>query len=69
VKYVVEMSSGAMIYISNFIKTGSAIQKLIGAIHSHTDSMKVSKVYIFQNKENTLKSTGNRVKYNIRANQ
>jgi hypothetical protein len=29
-KYAVEMGSGAMIYISSFIKTGSGIQKLIG---------------------------------------
>jgi hypothetical protein len=28
-KYTVEVGSGAMIYISNFIKTGSAIQKLM----------------------------------------
>jgi hypothetical protein len=32
-KYAVEMSSGAMIYIPSFIKIGSAIQKLIGRIH------------------------------------
>jgi hypothetical protein len=29
-KYAVEMSSGAMIYIPNLIKIGSATQKLIG---------------------------------------
>jgi hypothetical protein len=29
-KYVVEIGSGYMIYIPSFIKTGSAIQKLIG---------------------------------------
>jgi hypothetical protein len=28
-KYVVEMGSGAMIYIPSFIKIGSGIQKLI----------------------------------------
>jgi hypothetical protein len=28
-KYAVQMGSGAMIYIQIFIKTGSAIQKLI----------------------------------------
>jgi hypothetical protein len=38
-KYVVETGSGAMTYISSFIKTGSAIQKLMGdGIHRHTDS-------------------------------
>jgi hypothetical protein len=34
-KYVAEMSSGAVIYIPGFIKTGSAIQKLMG---EHTDT-------------------------------
>jgi hypothetical protein len=29
-KYAVEMGSGAMIYIPNFIKIGSGIQKLRG---------------------------------------
>jgi hypothetical protein len=36
-KYVVEMGSGAMIYIPSFIKIGSDIQKLIGGgIHRQT---------------------------------
>jgi hypothetical protein len=35
-KYAVEMSSGAMIYIPSFMTTGSGIQKLIGG--RHTDS-------------------------------
>jgi hypothetical protein len=35
------MGSGAMIYIPSFIKTGSAIQKLIGEIHRHTGSMAI----------------------------
>jgi hypothetical protein len=34
-KYAVEMNSDAMIYVPSFIKTGSAIQKLIG---EHTDT-------------------------------
>jgi hypothetical protein len=29
-KYVVEIGLGAMIYMPNFVKIGSAIQKLIG---------------------------------------
>jgi hypothetical protein len=29
-KYAVDMGSGAMIYVPNFIKTGSGIQKLMG---------------------------------------
>jgi hypothetical protein len=32
-KYAIEMSSGVMIYIPNFIKIGSGIQKLIRGIH------------------------------------
>jgi hypothetical protein len=36
-KYVVEMGSGAKIYIPSFIKTGSGIQKLMAEIHRHTD--------------------------------
>jgi hypothetical protein len=35
-KYGVEMSSGAMIYIPSLIKIGSAVQKLIWGIHRHT---------------------------------
>jgi hypothetical protein len=31
-KYAVEMGSGVMIYIPNFIKIGSGIQKLMGGI-------------------------------------
>jgi hypothetical protein len=41
-KYAVEMGSSAMIYASSFIKIGSDIQKLIGGIHRHTDSMVIS---------------------------
>jgi hypothetical protein len=41
-KYAVEMGSGAMIYISSFIKIGSGVLKLIGGIHRHTDSMKIA---------------------------
>jgi hypothetical protein len=40
--YVVQMGSGAMIYIPSFIKIGSGIQKLIGGIHRHTDSNVIS---------------------------
>jgi hypothetical protein len=41
-KYAVEMGSDAMVYIPNFIKTGSGIQKLVRGIHRHTDSMEIS---------------------------
>jgi hypothetical protein len=37
-KYAVEMGSGAMMYIPSFIKTSSAIQKLIRGIYRNTDS-------------------------------
>jgi hypothetical protein len=37
-KYAVGMSSGAMIYIPSFIKTGSANQKLIWGIHRQHDN-------------------------------
>jgi hypothetical protein len=41
-KYAVQMGSGSMIYIPSFIKIGSRIQKLIGGIHSYTDSMEIA---------------------------
>jgi hypothetical protein len=41
-KYAVEMVSGVMIYIPSFIKIGPGIQKLIGDIHRHTESMVIS---------------------------
>jgi hypothetical protein len=36
------MDSGAVIYIPGFIKIGSGIQKLMGGIHRHTDSMEIA---------------------------
>jgi hypothetical protein len=41
-KYAVEMGSGAMIYIPNFIQIVSGIQNLIGGIHRHKDSKVIS---------------------------
>jgi hypothetical protein len=41
-KYAIEMGSGAMIHIPSFIKVGSGIQKLVGGIHRHTDSMVIA---------------------------
>jgi hypothetical protein len=41
-KYAFETGSGATIYIPCFIKIDSAIQKLIGGIHRHTDSMEIA---------------------------
>jgi hypothetical protein len=40
--YAVEMGLGAIIYISNFMKSGLAIQKLIRGIHKHTDYMEIT---------------------------
>jgi hypothetical protein len=37
-KYAIEMGSDAMIYIPSFMKIDSAVQKLIGGIHRHTDA-------------------------------
>jgi hypothetical protein len=42
--YAVEIGSGAMIYISNFIKIVSAILKLIRGIQKHKDIMMISQV-------------------------
>jgi hypothetical protein len=36
-KYAVEMGPSAMIYVPSFIKIGSAVQKLTGGIHRHTE--------------------------------
>jgi hypothetical protein len=36
------MGSGAVIFVPSFIKIGSAIQKLIGGMHRHTDSMVIA---------------------------
>jgi hypothetical protein len=45
-KYAVEMGSDAVIYIPSFVKTGSAIQKLIVGIHrQHGD--RISLLFIF----------------------
>jgi hypothetical protein len=41
-KYAVEMGSGAIIYIPSFIKIVSAIQKLIGGLHRHRESMVIA---------------------------
>jgi hypothetical protein len=39
-KYVVEMGSGTMICIPDFIKIGSSIQKLIGGKRGFTDTQR-----------------------------
>jgi hypothetical protein len=41
-KYAVEMGSGAMITIPISINICSSIQRLIGGINRHTDSMEIA---------------------------
>jgi hypothetical protein len=55
-KYAVEMGSNAIIYIPDFIKIGSGIQKLLGGIHMQTHRQRqqgdlISLILFFQNKE------------------
>jgi hypothetical protein len=50
---VVEMGSGAVIYVPSFIKIGSGIQKLIGEIHRQTYTHRqqhdlISLLYLFE---------------------
>jgi hypothetical protein len=40
-KDAVVMGSGATIYVPSLVKIGSAIQKLLGRIQSHRDSMEI----------------------------
>jgi hypothetical protein len=57
-KYAVETASGAMIYITSFIKIGSSIQKLIKGdtqTHRQHDDL-ISLLLFFQNKESMLKT-------------
>jgi hypothetical protein len=59
--YTVDMGLGAMLYVPNFIKIGSSIQKLLrGDTHRnrHTNSKflrKAALFFFFQNKESKLK--------------
>jgi hypothetical protein len=47
-KYAVEMGSGAMTYITSFIKIGSGIQKFMGGGGvTDTDSMVISQAYYY----------------------
>jgi hypothetical protein len=53
-KYILEMSSGAMAYTTSFIKIGSGIQKLMGRGDSQTHRQHgdlLSLLLFFQNKE------------------
>jgi hypothetical protein len=54
-QYNIEKGSGAMIYISSFMKIGSGIQKLIGVIYRQTASDHICVlIFFFQNKGNGL---------------
>jgi hypothetical protein len=54
VKYAVEMGSNAVIYIPSFIKTGSAIQILMGGSRTHRGHGNRISFY-FLNEESMLK--------------
>jgi hypothetical protein len=54
-KHAFEMSSGIMIYIPSFIKTGSGIQTLIGACKQTTHYDLISQRLLFRSKESMLK--------------
>jgi hypothetical protein len=41
-KYFLEIGPGSMIYITDLIKIGSGVQKLMRGIHRHTDSKVIS---------------------------
>jgi hypothetical protein len=53
-KYVVEMGSGAIIYISSFIKIGLDIRSWWGG-HTQTALWPHTPTFIYQNKESRLK--------------
>jgi hypothetical protein len=57
-KYAVEMGSGAMMHIHNFMKNGSSLQKLIGRIHRQQGDLISLLLSFFQNKESRLKMKG-----------
>jgi hypothetical protein len=41
-KYAVEIGSGAVVWIPNFITLTSGIEKLMGGLHRHADSKVIS---------------------------
>jgi hypothetical protein len=42
-EHFIEMGSVGRMYIRSFIRIGSAIQKLMGGIHRHTDRILIAK--------------------------
>jgi hypothetical protein len=58
-KYAVEMSSSAMIYMPSFIQIGSGTQNLLRGIHIQTHIQQgdlKSLLLFFQNKESRVKT-------------
>jgi hypothetical protein len=56
-KYAVEMSSGAMVYVPSFIKIGSGIQKFVrrdSLVHRQHGDLISLLLFLFQNKESRL---------------
>jgi hypothetical protein len=41
-KYAAEIGASVMIYVPNFVKIGSGVQKLLGGIRKHTDSTEIA---------------------------
>jgi hypothetical protein len=52
--YTVELGSGAMIHIPNFMKIGSDIQKLIRGYNDTQHGDRIILLLFFQNKESRL---------------
>jgi hypothetical protein len=46
-KYIIEVGSGAIIYMPSFIKIGSGIQKLIGGIRRHGKQADLTSLFLF----------------------
>jgi hypothetical protein len=64
-KYAIEMDSRAMIYIPNFIKNGSGVQKLIGGGQTHRQGGDLISLPLFlQNKKSRLQTVTVKGSYN-----
>jgi hypothetical protein len=67
-KYAIEMGSGAMIRMSDLIKTGSGIQRLRRGGYKGTEHGDlVSLLFVFQNKGSRLKVCGHVVIFRVDA--
>jgi hypothetical protein len=55
--YAVELGSGAMIYISSFMKTCYGVQTLLGFVYTYRQQGDlISLLLFFQNKESRIKT-------------